>query len=80
MCKQLSRSILFLLSSCLGHFCLCLAEALLAEAEREKYHERASKQERCRCKSLEDVVLNRSRLVTANSFAASKYLFSITEN
>ena len=33
MCKQLSRSILFLLSSCLGHFCLCLAEA-----EREKYH------------------------------------------
>ena len=38
MCKQLSRSILFILSSCLGHFCLCLAEALLAEAETEKYH------------------------------------------
>ena len=48
MCKQLSRSILFLLSSCLGHFCLCLAEALLAEAEREKYHNTALTKKRLR--------------------------------
>ena len=62
-------------------FIQCTSEIFIIEIlPRLNEIERASKQERCRCKSLEDVVLNRSRLMTANSFAASKYLFNGTAN
>ena len=78
MCKQLSRSILFTFrcaSSCLGRFCLCLAEALLAEAETEKYHLRAMQ----RCPPPPDPLMNINSCMTSKLPIVKKNYLVIME-